>query len=177
MNTGNEQSQQTSPTGHRFGWQRAWPLWILGCFFGVIFAVNGTMAYLGAISFTGLTTEQAYEKGRTYNNELARRDVQKKLGWTAALESIPQTAEGKHLVLLKLVMTKEDQQPLTGATVQVLLVRPTHEGYDRNITLTEAGAGTYRAHVDLPLPGQWEVRALVTAPAGEYRLVERISAN
>ena len=170
-------SKTKAPTGHRFGWQRAWPLWILSGFFGVIFAVNGTMAYLGAISFTGLSTEQAYEKGRTYNKQLARNDVQRALGWTVTLQAEPQTTAGPHRIRLNLVVTDKTGQPLTGAGVQALLVRPTHEGYDREISLTEGRTGTYVAFVDLPLPGQWEVRALVSSAGRDFRLVERISVD
>jgi nitrogen fixation protein FixH len=177
MNTGTDETTTPRTEAHRFSWQRAWPLWILSGFFGVIFTVNGLMAYLGAISFTGLTTEDAYEKGRTYNSELARADVQKNLGWSVQLQTVPQQAAGRHLVELRLNVAKADKSPVTGGKVQVLLVRPTHEGYDRNVALTEATPGVYSAHVELPLAGQWEVRALVTAAAKEFRLIERISVD
>jgi len=177
MSTPTDQSENEGQTGHRFGWQRAWPLWILSGFFGVIFAVNGTMAYLGAISFTGLTTEQAYEKGRTYNTELARIEVQKKLGWKADLQTVPLAAEGRHLIELNLVMSEADLKPVTGGKVDALLVRPTHEGYDQTVTLTETKSGTYSGNVELPLAGQWEVRVELTAPGGEFRFAKRISVD
>jgi nitrogen fixation protein FixH len=177
MSMPTDQSETEGPTGHRFGWQRAWPLWILSGFFGVIFAVNGTMAYLGAISFTGLTTEQAYEKGRTYNTELARVEAQKKLGWKANLKAVSLPAEGRYLIELNLTMNQADQEPVTGGKVDALLVRPTHEGHDQTVTLTETKSGTYSGNVELPLAGQWEVRIELTAPGGEYRFAQRISVD
>ena len=36
--------------GHRFGWKRAWPMWILAGFFGVIFLANGVLVYLANTS-------------------------------------------------------------------------------------------------------------------------------
>ena len=177
MSAGSEHQATVQPKGHRFGWQRAWPLWILAGFFGIIFTANGVLVYLANTSWTGLTTEEAYEKGRTYNKELARNDVQRALGWTATLQAVQQTSTGPHRVRLNLAVTDKAGQPLTGASVQVLLVRPTHEGYDREISLTEGRTGTYVAHVDLPLPGQWEVRALVSSSGRDFRLVERISVD
>jgi len=177
MSMPTDPSKTEGPTGHRFGWQRAWPLWILSGFFGVIFAVNGTMAYLGAISFTGLTTEQAYEKGRTYNTELARIEAQKKLGWIADLQTVPLVAEGRHLIELSLTMSQADKKPLTNGKVKALLVRPTHEGYDQKVALIETMPGTYISNVELPLAGQWEVRLVLTAPDGEFRFAQRISVD
>jgi nitrogen fixation protein FixH len=177
MSAGSEHQTAMRPKGHRFGWQRAWPLWILAAFFGIIFTANGVLVYLANTSWTGLTTEEAYEKGRTYNKQLARNDVQRALGWTVTLQAEPQTTAGPHRIRLNLVVTDKTGQPLTGAGVQALLVRPTHEGYDREISLTEGRTGTYVAFVDLPLPGQWEVRALVSSAGRDFRLVERISVD
>jgi nitrogen fixation protein FixH len=175
--TANNNQVAKLPEAHRFGWQRAWPLWILAGFFGVIFTANGVLLYLANTSWTGLTTEQAYEEGRTYNKELARSDAQHKLGWRASLKATPQQAEGRHLVRLDLAMTQAEGKPLTGGQVDLLMVRPTHEGFDLKVSMTEGPAGTYGAHVELPLPGQWEVRALVTTATGEFRLTERITVE
>ena len=178
MSTGSDNlTTGNTVEGHRFGWKRAWPMWILAGFFGVIFLANGVLVYLANTSFSGLTTEEAYEKGRTFNKELARSDAQNKLGWTAVLKSTSEKAEGRHLIRLDLIMTQADKQPLTGGKIDLLLVRPTHEGYDQQLSMTEGAAGNYSAHVELPLPGQWEVRAVVSAKDGAYRLIERISVD
>ena len=165
------------PQGHRFGWQRAWPLWILAGFFGIIFIANGILVYLANTSWTGLTTEQAYEKGRAYNSELARVDAQNMLGWTAEFKSTTLASNGQQQVRLELIVTQKDNTPLTQAKARALLVRPTHEGYDREITLIETAPGHFTTNVDLPLPGLWEIRAAITSSQGEYRLVERITVE
>ena len=55
----------------------------LVAFFGVVFAVNGVFFWFASDSWTGLSTEDAYRKGIAFNDQLARADAQKRLGWTA----------------------------------------------------------------------------------------------
>ena len=53
-------------------------------------------------------------------------------------------------------------------------MRPTEEGYDFALDLSESEPGRYQAEVELPLVGQWEVRLAARARGEVYRLSPRI---
>ena len=61
-------------------------LWILVAAFGVVFAVNGMMAWLAEKSFPGLVSNDAYREGLEYNRTIAARQAQAALGWQADVE-------------------------------------------------------------------------------------------
>jgi len=147
----------------------AWPLWILAAFFGVIFIANGLLVYLGNASWSGLATEDAYEKGRLYNRDIAAGDRQRQLGWQGVA-----TLDGARLTL---TLTAKTGAPVAGAKVRAVLRRPTHEGHDVETALFEDGPGRYIANVTLPLPGQWESDFRVVKDADAFRLKQRFTVK
>jgi len=121
-------------------------------FFGLIVAVNGVFIYFAIDSWTGLTTEHAYVKGLAYNETLRAAETQERLGWNAAID----VAEGGEALVVRL--TDEKGRALDDLDVSAELLRPTHEGYDREVALDFIGEGRYRTALDLPLEGQWDLR-------------------
>lgn len=155
-------------TGGRFG---HWIPWVFVGLFLLVLAANGTMIVIAVSTFTGLETTQAYEKGLAYNNRLAAAAEQDKLGWTAAFVAAP---KGEKRVALELELTDRLGNAITSADVEAALVRPVQEGYDLAVRLDDQGNGRYAAEVDLPLPGQWDIRLTAIARDKTYRLAERI---
>jgi len=147
----------------------AWPLWILAAFFAVIFTANIALVYMANSSWTGLSTEDAYEKGRLYNQKIAAGDRQRQLGW----QGRAQLQGGR----LELVLTTKTGAPLQGAKVAVTMRRPTHEGFDFTLAMGEGANGTYFSNLKVPLPGLWEADFKATAGRDQFRLKQRFTVK
>ncbi len=122
--------------------------------FVVVAAVNGLMIWYALSSWTGLVSDSAYQEGLGFDRVLAESRAEAALGWKAVIEYDPQ---GRVSVRL----SDGGGQPLGGMQLSILLLRPTREGLDRALPLTEGARGRYEAVVRPPLPGQWDVRVTV----------------
>jgi nitrogen fixation protein FixH len=145
--------------------------WILG-FFAVVLAANGTFVYLALSTWTGLSTENAYQRGIDYNDVLDTAARQRALGWTGALSFAP---AGDGRVRLSLAVTDRRGMPVDNLEVAADIRRPTNEDFDQAAVLAPGGAGVYEAELELPLRGQWDVRAIGEAQDGRrFEIEERI---
>ena len=156
-------TQKDQPSGR-------WIPWIFVAFFGVIFIVNGIMLYFALDSWTGLSTRDAFKKGLAYNDRLAEAEAQAALGWQIEL-GLPDRVGAADS--LSLTLADKAGNPVQGAVVQARLVRPTHEGFDQALALTEGSQGHYSGAVEVPLPGLWEVRLQIARRDDVYRHSER----
>ena len=59
---------------------------IMLAFFGVVIAVNLTMAVMASRSWTGMVVDNSYVASQAFNTRLAERRAQKALGWRAELK-------------------------------------------------------------------------------------------
>jgi nitrogen fixation protein FixH len=148
-----------------------WIPWTFVGFFVVVFAVNGVMIWFAVSSWTGLEADNSYERGLAYNRAIEAAKEQQALGWRADFR-FAQTSAGRGI--LELDLNGRDGARLQGARVDALLVRPTQEGHDFELALGEREPGRYLAEVELPLPGQWEVRLAARTRGEVYRLSPRI---
>lgn len=149
----------------------SWIPWLFVGFFGVVLAANLTLAYVAISTFTGLETDGYYRKGLEYNRVIEAEHRQAALGWTVSVAFDP-TAERRGRLSVRAF--DGSGKPLDGATVTAQLFRPTQAGYDKDITLHPAGAGSYEAEFELPLRGQWDIRTQIAHRSDVYRTVERI---
>jgi nitrogen fixation protein FixH len=140
-------------------------------FFGIVLVANGAFIFLALDSWTGLSTEDAYRKGVAYNETLDAAEAQKALGWRADLAFEAEDGGG----LLQVAFEDARGDPVAGLTVTAAIRRPTHEGFDREVTLEPFDAGRYAARIELPLSGQWDVSLIARARDGaRYEIEERI---
>lgn len=147
-----------------------WIPWAFVAFFATFIAVDAVMVYLAVGSFSGVSTQNAYQEGLEYNDKLAAMRREKALGWTAAVDF---RASGPQQGRLVVTLLDRDGTPLTQAKAQAELVRPTQEGYDFTVPLVREGEH-FAADLDLPLAGQWEVRLAVSRGADSFHQRERI---
>jgi len=148
-----------------------WIPWAFVGFFVVILAVNGVLVIFAFDSWTGLETQDAYQKGLAYNEQIAEAEAQAKLGWHGSLSFEPTAARAGRVTL---VLADRFGTPVTGAAVRAELVRPIHEGEDFAALLDDRGGGKYEAELSFPLAGQWDLRLVADHERGLYRLRERI---
>ncbi len=144
-----------------------WHMLALVCgFFGVVIAVNVTMAMLATGSWTGLVVKNSYVASQHFNEELLDARTQDALGWTSSMTY----ADGQ----LQFTMAARDGAGLSGARVDARLARPVGIEQDRIVTLTEDQPGTYR-HDGSLAPGVWNVDVLAHTRTGtNYRQIFRL---
>jgi len=139
---------------------------ILVAFFGVIIAVNLTLAALAVRSWTGLVVENGYVASQSFNHDLAEARRQAGLGWEQRVSFV-----GDRFTV---VLNDQRMRPITGATVVVKLQRPSTDREDRELVLIEMSPGKYEQTASFS-PGLWDAETTVRGPAGEtlrhiYRL-------
>lgn len=144
-----------------------WIPWYFVAFFVVLAILDGIFVYLATSSHTGVVTKNSYLKGLNYNETVAAAEAQAALGWRG---EINHSASGT----LGFTLAGNDGLPLEGAIVTAELMRPTHEGQDFRIELSEAGPGTYAADAAFPLKGLWDVRVFVEWNQQQYQQSARL---
>lgn len=145
--------------------------WILVAGFGVVLAVNLAMIWIAMSTWTGISTNRAYDKGITYNRNLDAAARQAALGWQARIE----TNQGAGLagtISVRLVDARD--QPLERVDVRADFERPTHQGYDFGLLLDRTGPGTYTGSFTAPLAGLWDVRVIATRDGDRLVATERL---
>jgi nitrogen fixation protein FixH len=139
-----------------------WIPWAFVGFFATFITVDAVMVVLAVDSFSGVSTQNAYQEGLAYNETLAQAEREKALGWTADLAFLP---SGPRQGRLSLTLLDRAGLPLSLASVTAELVRPTQEGFDFVVPLASDGE-KFAAELDLPLSGQWEVRLVARQSDG-----------
>ncbi|TNE42095.1 MAG: hypothetical protein EP347_01405 [Alphaproteobacteria bacterium] len=141
-------------------------------FFVLVFAANGIMTFLAINTFSGVETEDAYRKGRDYNDTLGQARTQALLDWRAAMNTVPL---GGGRLAVGVDVTGKDGSAEHGALVEVTLMRPTVQGMDVFRVLPEKSTGVFADEVTLPAPGNWKAIVKVTSASGEiYRLEKKL---
>ena len=128
-------------------------------FFAVVFLANGIMIAVAFRSWTGLETDNAYEKGLAYNNALNARAQESTLGWRVAASLEP---AGPGQAQLRVRILGRRGEAIYPDEVRAEFVRPTLVGHDFTVSLENEGSGQYARQLSLPLSGLWDVRISVT---------------
>ncbi len=121
--------------------------------FGVIIAVNVTMAVLAVGTFPGLEVKNTYVASQKFDDD---RAAQEALGW--------EVEAGVDGGLLTVAFTGREGLPVEVKAMSATVGRPTHERDDIAPDFSYVD-GTFAAPVDLA-PGRWDIRLVATAPDG-----------
>lgn len=156
-----------SATGREFTGRHM--LAIMLAFFGVIIAVNLTMATLARTSWAGLVVQNTYVASQEFNQKAEEGREQAALGWQAELS----IRDG----VLRFALADAEGRPVRLAGGSATLHRPVGAADDMTVTLAAAGDA-----LETPLAvedGAWivEVLAQTGADAGldrPYRETRRI---
>lgn len=127
-------------------------------FFGVVFAVNGTMLALALKTNTGMVANEPYRKGLKYNERIAAEERQQALGWKS---EITVDAKAKRIVA---VLTGPDGAPLTGLRANAKVGLAVTDREDSSATLSETAPGRYEAAVQIADAGNFIADLEVTDP-------------
>lgn len=110
---------------------------ILVAFFGVVMAVNFTMAKLASSSFGGTVVDNSYVASQHYNEWLRRAADQERLGWQEQVD----LDAARHIR----VAIRKDDRPLAGLIVQATLSHPLGRTPPRVMVFEPAGNGLLRS--------------------------------
>ena len=135
---------------------------ILVGFFGVIVAVNFTMAWFAVSGFGGVVVDNSYVASQKFNGWLEEAQVEDAMGWSAR---VSRDSRGHLIVNL-------DGVP-RGATVVAVLRRPLGPPEDLTLDMIETGPNLYLAP-DIA-PGRWIVRLEVEAGGRRWSHETQIS--
>ncbi|QGM44788.1 FixH family protein [Methylocystis heyeri] len=111
-------------------------------FFGVVFAVNGVMAYLAVTTFSGEVEQHAYERGLAYNRDIADAREQAARGWKVEV-SLQRRAAGQATIVV-VAHDAKGAEP-TGAVFSARLEFPADRKRDQALSLRETAPGRYEA--------------------------------
>ena len=117
-------------------------------FFGVIFSVNFTMAYLANSTWSGLVVANGYVASQTFDRDLARARAQEALGWKVDLTA----GEGK----IRITFADREGRKIDRLAITGDLERTVTDKQDQKLVFQTMGAGVYSAPANLA-PGVWEV--------------------
>lgn len=143
-------------------------IWLVASF-AVVFAVNIYFIVIAVQTFRGEDEQKPYLQGVEYNQTLARRAEQEKLGWKASIGA-QRLASGAVRVAVTLKQPNgapETKQNLTGE-----LRHPADETRDRALRLHEAGPGEYVAEIPGVSAGAWDV--IVAAQQSPFEASRRL---
>lgn len=121
--------------------------------FGIIVAVNLTLAFNAVSSFPGLEVKNSYVASQSFD---ARRDAQLALGWSVAAEA----SNGE----VRLVISDVNGMPVEAQSLIATVGRATHVKNDMTPDFRFDGKG-YAAKADLA-PGNWNIRMVARAEDG-----------
>ena len=128
-------------------------LWVILGFFAVTFAVNAVFIVRAVSTFPGELAPKSWLQGLDYNSTLARREGQKRLGWTAAIGF-----DDAATPALRLSLQSAAGVPVRDSLDVALRYRAvgdaTHDGAG---VMTHLGGGEYAAVIGRLPPGRVEV--------------------
>lgn len=127
---------------------------MLLCFFAVMFAVNGFMAYAAITTFRGADTESVYAASKAFPLEIAAAKRQSELGWSVDLHTA-RVADGDAAI----AVTPFDAKgvPVRGLTVTARFEHPSDRYKDQVVALEESKPGVYEAQTGAIGAGAWDI--------------------
>lgn len=131
---------------------------ILVTFFGIVIAVNVTMAYFASSTFGGLVVDNSYVASQKFNGWLEKARTEKALGW-----SLEATRAPDHHVAVTLM-------GVANARVTAQVRHPLGRAPERALTFRALGDGRYESTEALPA-GRWIVHLTATAQAQKLNRV------
>jgi nitrogen fixation protein FixH len=123
-------------------------LLIMLAFFGVIIAVNLTMATFANSSWTGLIVKNAYVASQHFNEKAQAARAQEALGWTGSMTLV----DGE----FRYTLADAGGSPVALEPSQVFFRRPVDDRHDQTVALEPAGHGAVTGAVALA-DGVWIV--------------------
>jgi nitrogen fixation protein FixH len=134
-------------TGRQFTGKHMFAL--MSLFFGVVIAVNITMAWFAEHSWTGLVVQNSYVASQEFNQMLEAAREQKARGWHTAM------AYEENRLSLQIV--DNTGKPVYLDRLTAVIGRPAEDRADHEVGFVHAGGGLWMAQTELG-HGIWQIR-------------------
>ena len=151
--------------------------WVIGWLtvVAIFLGVNAMFFIIAIVSSPGLVSEDYYEQGRRYeNNVLKLMSAHNNLQWETRLE-IPESIVINRADVFRFVAVDSRGLPIKSAVVKLIAYRPSDANADFTSAMEEIAPGMYQAGVSFPLPGVWDLKLNVQSGEQRYELEHRIS--
>lgn len=125
--------------------------------FGVVIAVNLTMARFAISTFGGVVVENSYVASQHFNSWLDEADRTKALGWTVGIKR-----DGQNKVHITTKNVPYD------STITATARHPLGRLPDQTLTFVATGDGNFTSDIALP-SGRWILRVEIKAGAQRWR--------
>lgn len=130
-------------------------------FFGVVIAVNVTMARLAISTFGGVVVENSYVASQQFNGWLKEASAEKSLGWKGIVN---RDDAGRATFDL----ADRTGRPIASARVAAVAEHPLGRRPPIALVLNETAPGHYAAPL---LAGRWRLKVSVEADGKTWRMV------
>ncbi|MDE3177843.1 MAG: FixH family protein [Pseudomonadota bacterium] len=143
-------------------------LLILLSFFGVVFAVNGLMAYDALSTLSGEVDAHPYEDGLAYNGQIAAAQAQAQRGWKVDVQLDPAGPRA--------AFRDAAGRPVEGLSVTGRWDAPADMKRDHTFAMRADGPGVYVAPGATAAAGAWDLE-LVARRDGQtlFRSLNRVT--
>ncbi len=118
-------------------------------FFGLVFAVNGLLAYDAVSTFRGEVEAHPYEDGLAYNGQIAAAQAQAQRGWKVDVQIDPAGPRA--------AFRDAEGRAVEGLAVTGRWGAPADKTRDRVFSMREAGPGDYVAQGASAGAGVWDL--------------------
>lgn len=137
---------------------------ILVTFFGIVMAVNFTMARMAIGTFGGTVVDNSYVASQNYNRWLEAAERRDRLGWT-----VQATLTQDRFVIINV---RKSKALVTGITAVADAIHPLGYASDIPLKFSALPDGRLKSVVALPA-GRWTTRISLRQNANIYKFVEQ----
>lgn len=151
--------------------------WIPACFILFFVFLTGLLSWFVVLanqSFTGVVTDNAYAVGLNYNDVLAQRDAEKRLGWATALTFKQGNGLGGDLAFS---IRDRDGKPVVADEVRATAELMTRFPQIQAVEYVRRPDGVYEAKLSVPLAGRWFVRARVERDGQSIHVIDEVDVR
>ncbi len=139
---------------------------ILVTFFGIVMAVNFTMARMAVGTFGGTVVDNSYVASQQYNRWLDAAARQDRLGWKVSVALSPD----RHII----IDARQDEVALSQIAAVGDALHPLGRNDDIPLTFSVMEDGRLRSEQALPV-GRWNLRLSLRRGADLFRMREIVS--
>ena len=146
-------------------------LLMLVLFFGVMLVANAVFVIVAVRSFPGESEEKSYLQGIHFNETLAARAEQEKLGWRVEIAGFDRDQ-------VELRFYSAEGAVVAGLAVAGDLRRPAFNGADQPLIFRETAPGVYRTELEALDAGAWDLSGVAEDELGQrFAFKARISVK
>jgi nitrogen fixation protein FixH len=152
----------------------AWPIAVVAILAATV-AANIWLIRIANADPSFAVEENYYERGVRWDDELAQRALNVRLGWR--LSTSLSTIDPGRGANLRIALHDSAARPIAGASMSVRAVHVARAGHPVDVPMRPTTGGDYEGLVPLERAGLWELRVEVVHGNERFTSVERLDAQ